>query len=168
MIVIYENENFIGLFHNKVEDKFLQNTINALGLISENVIAYNFTSDCSKICKYEREEDKFYDIIGGSLSLKTIQVQAEYEDRRIFPYDLNALEYYSQEFIDNFNANIVAENTYLETNDTLENFIPPNSNATADKLLSGQALIVPPVIITDEVIEGVEIDITAKLLAENN
>jgi hypothetical protein len=164
MILIKENENIIGLFHNSMSDSFLKNTIDLLGLIENNVTAYDFTSGANKIKRYERDEDKFYEVDGSNIRLKTIQTSEKYEPRLVEVDDLNALEYYSQEFIDNYNANEIALSSYDETSGI--EFVYPYSDATPDKKVVGQVLVTPATIIEDEIINGSLINISDKIATE--
>ena len=168
MILVKENGNLVGLFHNKAEDIFLKNTINALGLDINALEVYDFTANCGVICKYEREEGKFYEVDNDKIRLKTTQLEAEYIPRAVEVDDLNALDYYTQDFIDNYNANMAARDTHLETNEDLTNFTFPFPDCTDNELKFGQALIVPPIIVEDQVITGTPVDVAAKIAQEES
>lgn len=167
MILIKENGIKVGLFQNKISDNFLANTINGLGLIEANLEVYDFTINCAKICRYEREEDKLYTVDDDKIILKTVQVQAEYEPRIVEVGDLNALDYYSQSFIDDFNANKVAEEAYYAANPEGTEFAFPHLEATVNNLVFGEALVVPAVIIEDEILVGTPVDVAAKIAQES-
>lgn len=168
MIVIKENGNLVGLFHNKAEDIFLKNTVNALGLDTNALEVYDFTANCGVICKYEREEGKFYEMDGDKIRLKSIQIEAEYEPRLIEPSDLNALDYYTQAFIDEYNSNKAAEALYLESNPDLTGFSYAYPDSLEHNFIFGEALNVPPVIIEDQVITGTPVDVAAKIAQEES
>ena len=166
MLLIKENGNLVGLFHNKAEDIFLKNTINALGLDTNSLEVYDFTANCGIICKYEREEDKFYEVDSDKIRLKTTQIEATYSSRLVQVNDLNALDYYSQDFIDNFNANIAARDAHLDANPDFEGFVWPYPDALEENLIMGEALDIPAVIVEDQVITGTPVDVAAKIAQE--
>ena len=168
MVLIKENGNLIGLFQNKMSDIFLKNTINALGLDVDNLEVYDFTANCMTICKYEQDVDKFYELDVDKLRLKKVIVEAEYDSRTIYPHDSNALDYYTQDFIDHYNANIAAENDYISQNGDSEGFTLPYPQATAEALLFGKILKVPAVIEEDYVFTGTPVDIAAKIAQEES
>lgn len=165
MIVIKENNNVVGLFHNKLEDKFLENTINALGLNQANCRAYDFSAHANKIKRYEREDDKFYEVEGANIKLKSIQSEAQYEPKGIEFDAINALDYYSQADIDSQLANKAAQDAYFQANGTLDGFTLPNPEV---EKVFGDQLISEAVIVEDEVVAGSEIDILNKIAAEQS
>ena len=78
---------------------------------------------------------------------------------------LNALDYYTQDFINKYNENKEAAIQHLNSGST-DDFIPPHQEIKADDLVFGQQLIKESVINLDETITGVIVNVEQKLQEE--